>query len=356
MLRTALALLALALLELSVASSTGAAQNVLDRTPLLSGGWVGTPGSLAISAPFRFSSSNRPDTDVFVVPTLEASFGLPRHALVGARYAAQSPLFDGESDWEVFGRYRPLRQFEGAPVDATLQLGFNGGAESVDVEVSVARWFGGLRLLGASRFFNDAFDSGDVGGAFAGGAVFYPKPRALPLAFTADAGVAIDGDDDAFVWSAGLLVGIPYAINTLSLFATNTRSGTLQGVSAGGDRTRWGLELTLPIPLGRLLEWYTPREQAMEAVVELQDAPSSTMDADIFRFAFPNDRVEIPAGTTIRWTNRDDVVHTVSADDGSWDSAAILPGQTWSATFEEPGIYPFHCGPHPFMKGTVIVR
>jgi plastocyanin len=64
----------------------------------------------------------------------------------------------------------------------------------------------------------------------------------------------------------------------------------------------------------------------------------------------------VPAGTTVEWTNGDAVVHTVSADDASFNSGAIAPGATWRATFTRPGTYAYHCGPHPFMKGVVIVR
>jgi plastocyanin len=72
--------------------------------------------------------------------------------------------------------------------------------------------------------------------------------------------------------------------------------------------------------------------------------------------AFAPNRIEIPAGGTITWTNNDPLVHTVTADDGSWDSGAIEPGKTWSHTFTEPGEYAFHCTPHPFMKAIVVVR
>jgi plastocyanin len=74
------------------------------------------------------------------------------------------------------------------------------------------------------------------------------------------------------------------------------------------------------------------------------------------RYLYAPKRLVIEAGTTVEWTNRDEMVHTVSADDGSWDSGAIRPGESWRATFTEPGVYPFHCGPHPFMKGVVVVR
>jgi plastocyanin len=71
---------------------------------------------------------------------------------------------------------------------------------------------------------------------------------------------------------------------------------------------------------------------------------------------FAPNRIEIAAGTTVMWTNTDPLVHTITADDKSWDSGAIEPGQTSSHTFTQPGEFAFHCTPHPFMKGVLVVR
>jgi len=58
----------------------------------------------------------------------------------------------------------------------------------------------------------------------------------------------------------------------------------------------------------------------------------------------------------VRWTNNDQLVHTITADDGSWDSGPIEPGKTWSHTFAQAGEFAFHCTPHPFMKALIVVR
>lgn len=333
-----------------------AAQTVLDRTPLVSGGWIGTPGSLQITTPFRFSGTADPSLGVFVVPTFGVALGLPRNALVGGHYAPQSRVA-GRDEWEAFARWRPLVQAGGAPLDATVQAGWNGAAQSLDGEAALARWMGPLRLLAAGRVFSDAYGSGDTRMAVAGGAVWYPAPRRMPIALAADLGTLLDADAaEELAWSGGVQIGIPYTVNTVSLFATNTASGTLQGVSRGGRRTRWGLELTLPIPLGAFIGWYPTREEARRAVAPPPAPPASVVHATIYRYAFVQDRLEVPAGTTIEWTNLDAMVHTATADDNAWSSGAIQPGASWSATFSAPGIYPYHCGPHPFMKAVVIVH
>jgi plastocyanin len=71
---------------------------------------------------------------------------------------------------------------------------------------------------------------------------------------------------------------------------------------------------------------------------------------------FGQKRLEISAGTTVTWTNNDPLVHTVTADDKSWDSGPIEPGQSWSHTFAQAGEFAYHCTPHPFMKAVVVVR
>jgi plastocyanin len=64
----------------------------------------------------------------------------------------------------------------------------------------------------------------------------------------------------------------------------------------------------------------------------------------------------VAPGTTIVWTNRGQVIHTVTAEDGSFDSGAIENGRRSALLFAKPGTFPFHCTPHPFMRGEVIVR
>jgi plastocyanin len=65
--------------------------------------------------------------------------------------------------------------------------------------------------------------------------------------------------------------------------------------------------------------------------------------------------ITVAPGTTVTWTNDDPVVHTVTADDGSWDSGNLSQSQTFTKTFETAGTYTYHCTVHPWMVGTVIV-
>jgi YVTN family beta-propeller protein len=75
----------------------------------------------------------------------------------------------------------------------------------------------------------------------------------------------------------------------------------------------------------------------------------------IASFAFTPGTVTIAAGQTVTWTNHDTVPHTVTSNDGKWDSGTLQPGATFSQKFDQPGTYAYQCSIHPFMQGTVIV-
>jgi plastocyanin len=81
-----------------------------------------------------------------------------------------------------------------------------------------------------------------------------------------------------------------------------------------------------------------------------------TLRATVQDFLFQPARLEVTAGTTIVWTNDGQVVHTVSAEDGSFESGSIEPGKRGSITLSRPGTFAFHCTPHPFMRGLIVVR
>ena len=73
------------------------------------------------------------------------------------------------------------------------------------------------------------------------------------------------------------------------------------------------------------------------------------------KFYTPASLTVTVANGTITWVNGDTMAHTVTADDGSFDSGSIAPGAGWSYKFTKPGTFKYHCAPHPWMTGTVIV-
>ena len=95
---------------------------------------------------------------------------------------------------------------------------------------------------------------------------------------------------------------------------------------------------------------------AQGASATSQDSKGSTVDVKIDNFSFSPATITIPAGTTVKWTNRDDIPHTVVNDDQKFQSKALDTDDTYSYTFTKPGTYPYFCSIHPKMTGKVIVQ
>ena len=75
----------------------------------------------------------------------------------------------------------------------------------------------------------------------------------------------------------------------------------------------------------------------------------------IVDFAFQPGSLEVPAGSTVTWTNTGAATHTVTADDGSFDSGNLAPGASFSQTFNTAGTFAYHCNIHPQMTATIVV-
>lgn len=75
----------------------------------------------------------------------------------------------------------------------------------------------------------------------------------------------------------------------------------------------------------------------------------------IQNFSFQPGDLTVPVGTTITWTNQDGVQHTVTSDNGTFDSNDIMPNNHFSYTFNQSGNYSYHCKIHPSMHGQIQV-
>jgi plastocyanin len=83
--------------------------------------------------------------------------------------------------------------------------------------------------------------------------------------------------------------------------------------------------------------------------------PAGAVAISIIDFGFDAEKVEIPVGTTVTWTNTGQVIHTTTSKDGLWDSAIMNTGDTFSYTFDEAGTFEYWCTLHPNMLGTIVV-
>ena len=76
-------------------------------------------------------------------------------------------------------------------------------------------------------------------------------------------------------------------------------------------------------------------------------------------FSFQPTEIRVKQGGKVIWVNcsaSGDPAHTSTADGGGWDSPTLPPGATFGRTFDQTGSFAYHCSPHPFMTGTVVVE
>jgi amicyanin len=95
---------------------------------------------------------------------------------------------------------------------------------------------------------------------------------------------------------------------------------------------------------------------ALGAGIALAAQPRATAEIKIDNFTFAPAEMKVPAGTTVVWTNRDDIPHTVVSTDKVFKSKVLDSDEKYSFTFTTAGTYPYFCSIHPKMTGKVIVE
>ena len=90
-------------------------------------------------------------------------------------------------------------------------------------------------------------------------------------------------------------------------------------------------------------------------VASAQQKPETT-EVKIDNFSFGPGTLTVPVGTTVTWTNRDDIPHTVVSTDGAFKSKVLDTDEKFSFTFSKAGTFPYFCSIHPKMTGKVIVQ
>lgn len=87
-----------------------------------------------------------------------------------------------------------------------------------------------------------------------------------------------------------------------------------------------------------------------------QESAKQTAEVKIDNFSFTPVTATVSAGTTITWTNRDDIPHTVVSDDKVFKSKVLDTDEKFSYTFTKAGTYPYFCSVHPKMTGKIVVQ
>jgi amicyanin len=96
-----------------------------------------------------------------------------------------------------------------------------------------------------------------------------------------------------------------------------------------------------------------PLVAAIVLPVSAQNAPGAI---GIDNFTFNPQNLTVKAGTTVTWTNKDDIPHAIAAVNKEFKSKALDTGDAYSFTFTTPGTYAYFCSLHPHMTGTIVVE
>jgi plastocyanin len=344
-LRLGVLVLVLAVLPLS-------AQSLLYRPPDLGGTWVADAGVVQFNFVHRFHVFPGPSNTVVNYPTFALAAGVGHGLDFGLHFATKSAIpssgnSSNESEW--FARWRVLGGPEGKEgVAVSLTPAYNKLARSADGELGVDWTRGGLTLAGAARGMTKPLGASRARAAFGGGVVARLTPY---VGLSADVGSFV-GPTTLAVWGVALNVVIPGSPHTFAFEAGNASVNSIQGNSQGTNEVRYGFEFTIPLHLRRFSPWFhrSPKPSALSAV------PGLATEVRVATFRFQSDTITVTAGQAVRWVNDDPVEHTVTFDAAEPGSPPIPLRGTYVHRFDKPGTYPYHCTPHPFMRGVVVVK
>lgn len=91
-----------------------------------------------------------------------------------------------------------------------------------------------------------------------------------------------------------------------------------------------------------------------QQAVAAPDAQSVTVTID--NFTFSPAEITVPVGSVVKWSNHDDIPHSIVGPNGAFRSAALDTDESYSFAFRVPGTFIYFCGLHPHMTGKVIVK
>jgi plastocyanin len=143
------------------------------------------------------------------------------------------------------------------------------------------------------------------------------------------------------------------AMAVLAFAAVAVAQSTPEGLDASVHNTE--VQNSTNIPGKAPVENTTPAQGKAPAQSEPPAPDSTTVTVDIHDRTFDPAKLEVGAGTTVTWTNGDTEAHTVTADNGLFDSGVIEPGQYYSTWLGGSGTVSYHSETDPAMKGSVVV-
>ncbi len=165
-------------------------------------------------------------------------------------------------------------------------------------------------------------------------------------------GISVSGEQAAEIFE-------PKSSGFQSAMSDHGHSGPIPPANTAVVKAKTAATPASPQPAGLSAPAPTPAPAtsaaAPSATIEIL-AGAGNFDKNPTNDYFPANLV-IKRGTTVTWINKDGaMVHDVMAVRGEFRSVLLRPHQSFSHTFDKPGVYRYTCAPHPWMKGKIVVR
>ena len=199
----------------------------------------------------------------------------------------------------------------------------------------------------------------------AGGLLFHGDPDGSLQAFDAKTG------DPVWQFQTGYSEDGPastYEIDGEQYIAVMESNATLWSFKLGGMIPQVASAATPTNPLQAGIDMtrmvaatsFTGRVAKADQIaigVPIQDIGISGQTAtDLDEYQFRPARTKVPVGTKVTWTNGGKIAHNATAQDGSWTTGLIAPGEAASVTFTKPGTYAYIDKENPFVYGEVTIQ
>jgi plastocyanin len=143
--------------------------------------------------------------------------------------------------------------------------------------------------------------------------------------------------------SIGVRIGIAVLATVFSVLTVTT--GVEEVFASGAPATAAGQ-----------LKAEATAQTAKQASAQAAAPAGNVVEVKVDNFSFSPQTITIKPGTTVIWTNRDDIPHTVVSDDKVFKSKVLDTDEKFSYTFDKAGNFPYFCSVHPKMTGKVIVQ
>jgi len=148
------------------------------------------------------------------------------------------------------------------------------------------------------------------------------------------------------------------AIIVLGLLAVGGTVGAMALTHSGFMRNGYGMMSRQQGYQGMMGSQYSHGSMmgGYQQTAAQQGAPvTGVTHMNMQNFAYQMANMQVRAGTTVTWTNQDNVPHSITFKNGMKDSGLLYQGQSFSYTFNTPGTYQYYCSVHPYMVATVTV-